>query len=239
MDDSEFDIMLRSALMDAIRLEWAQELEGTQPEHQFSARYLREREKLLKDPFGYARRKTRPMWKKAVHLAASILLVVSIGLGGILAISPEARAWVVKQLSVFWGDRSAVFTIPEHQDGLVDISHYRPTCIPDGFEIVAEIDDSDVSLGLTYRNMAGNYICFDSASSSDSVGFSFILDNEHSERQDVEVNGCPGTLMAANEAGWPSHLIWMDQELGISYCITSDLDYEELLQIAESVNYVK
>lgn len=239
MDDSEFDIMLRSALMDAIRLEWAQELEGTQPEHQFSARYLREREKLLKDPFGYARRKTRPMWKKAVHLAASILLVVSIGLGGILVISPEARAWAVQRLSIIWGDESAAFTAPEQQNCLVDISHYHPTYIPEGFELVTEICESDFSAALTYRNMAGNYIYFDSAFSANSAEFSFFLDNEHSDRQEVEVNGCPGTLMVANEAGWPSHLVWMDQELGISYCITSDLDCEELLQIAESVNYVK
>ena len=46
MDDSMFDSLLRSALLDATRMEWAHVLEEPQPEPHFSARYLREREKL-------------------------------------------------------------------------------------------------------------------------------------------------------------------------------------------------
>ena len=238
MDDSMFDSLLRSALLDATRMEWAHVLEEPQPEPHFSARYLREREKLLKDPFGYAKRKTRPLWKKAVHLAASILLVVGISLGGILAISPEARAWVVEQLSMIWGDKYAFFTVPEHRNEVDDVSHYQPTFIPDGFELIKEDSSSKFFFLLVYKNEAGGYIDYESASLSGSHGFDFIVDNEHCDSYEIQINGKPATLMLSNAKNWPSHLVWIDGEANIAHCITATLDYKELIQIAESVTYI-
>ncbi len=239
MDDSMFDSLLRSALLDATRMEWAHVLEEPQPEPHFSARYLREREKLLKDPFGYAKRKTRPLWKKAVHLAASILLVVGISLGGILAISPEARAWVVEQLSVIWEDKFAFFSAPECQSGTIDISHYQPTYIPDGFELVKEWVPNEFLFNLIYENDAGNYIYYTCASLSEEGAFDFILDDEHSNSNEIQINGLPATIMISNTEGCPSHLVWMDGEAESAYCITTTVDNVEMIRIAESVNHIK
>lgn len=239
MDQSEFDDMLRSALMDAIRLEWAQVLEEPQPEPHFSARYLREREKLLKDPFGYAKRKTRPLWKKAVRLAASVLLVISIGLGGILVISPEARAWVVERLSVIWGDKFAFFSAPGHQGGTIDISHYQPTYIPDGFELVEKWVSNEFFFNYTYENGAGGYIDYMCASLSAEGAFDFMLDDEHSDSDEIQINGLPATIMISNTEGWPNHLVWMDGEVGAAYCITTTVGCEEMIHIGESIAYVR
>lgn len=239
MDQSEFDDILRSALMDAIRLEWAHVLEEPQPEPHFSARYLREREKMLKDPFGYAKRKTRPLWKKAVRLAASVLLVISIGLGGVLVISPEARAWVVERLSVIWGDQFAFFRAPKHQGGTIDISHYQPTYIPDGFELVEKWIPNESFSELTYKNMSDDYIYYNCVSLSEAGAFDFMLDDEHSDSDEVQINGLPATIMISNAEGWPSHLVWMDGEVGAAYCITTTVGFEEMIQIGESVAYVR
>lgn len=239
MEPFEFDKMLRSALMDAARAEWEQVMEEPQAEPEFSARYLRERKRLLKDPFGYAKRKSRPMWKKVLQTAASIVLVAGIGLGGVLAVSPEARAWVVWRMSVAQGEDFAVFTKPEHMDGLLDASRFQPTYIPDGFEMVWEDRAPDAWLKLDYEDGAGNYIDYRAVSLSSSVDFSFHLDNEHSDSFEISVNGLPATLMVANTEGYSSYLVWMDGEAGVAYCITATLDREELIQIAESVTYNK
>lgn len=239
MEPFEFDKMLRSALMDAARAEWEQVMEEPQAEPEFSARYLRERKRLLKDPFGYAKRKSRPMWKKVLQTAASIVLVAGIGLGGVLAVSPEARAWVAQQMSVIWGDKFAVFTVSERQEGFADVCNYRPAYIPDGFELVWENSNTNAYIELSYENEAGDYIDFSATSLSNSTTFEFGLDNEHSDSYEISVNGLPATLMITNIEGYPSYLVWMDGEAGVAYCITAALDREELIQIAESVTYNK
>lgn len=239
MEPSEFDRMLRGALLDAARADWDQALEEAQAEPDFSGRYRRERNRLLRDPFGHAKRKTRPMWQKVLQTAASIVLAAGIGLGGVLAVSPEARAWVVWRMSAAQGEDFAVFTKPEHLDGGLDASRFQPTYIPDGFEVVWEDRAPGAWLELDYEDGAGNYIDYEAVSLSSSVDFSFHLDNEHSDSFEIQINGLPATLMVANTEGYSSYLVWMDGEAGVAYCITATLDREEIIRIAESVTYSK
>lgn len=239
MEPFEFDKMLRSALMDAAQAEWEQVMEEPQPEPEFSARYLRERKRLLKDPFGYAKRKSRPMWKKVLQTAASIVLVAGIGLGGVLAVSPEARAWVAQQMSVIWGDKFAVFTVSERQEGFADVCNYRPAYIPDGFELVEEWIPNEFYVILSYKDESGGFIDYECVSLSSEGAFGFSVDNEHSDSSEISVNGLPATLMISNTEGYPSYLVWMDGEAGVAYCITTSLACEEMIQIAESVDYVR
>ena len=64
MSDAEFDTMLRSALLEAVRQDWAHILENDHlPEPQFSSRFLRWERKVLADPFGYARPEPVPSGK--------------------------------------------------------------------------------------------------------------------------------------------------------------------------------
>lgn len=239
MEPSEFDRMLRGALLDAARADWDQALEEAQAEPEFSAGYRRERKRLLKDPFGFAKRRTRPMWRKALQAAASILLAAGIGLGGVLAVSPEARAWVVWRMSAAQGEDFAVFTKPEHLDGGLDASRFQPTYIPDGFEVVEEWIPNEFYVVLSYEDESGGFIDYECASLSNEGAFDFVIDNEHSDSYEISVNGLPATLMVSNTEGWPSHLVWMDGEAGVAYCITATLDREELIRIAESVTYNK
>ena len=91
----------------------------------------------------------------------------------------------------------------------------------------------------TVKVSEGNYIDYRAVSLSSSVDFSFHLDNEHSDSFEISVNGLPATLMVANTEGYSSYLVWMDGEAGVAYCITTSLACEEMIQIAESVDYVR
>lgn len=193
---------------------------------------------MREDPFAYAKRRTRPLWRQAVRIAACILLLAGISLGGFLAVSPEARAWVTQRLSVIWGDKFAFFTAPEHQDRLPDLSQYRPAYIPEGFELVREWAPHEFFFTLTYRDGAGDYIDYNTASLSSSSTFEFIVDSEHSDSREIQINGLPATLLSSHTEGWPSHLLWEDAQAGIAYCITAMLDDETLIRVAESVTCV-
>ena len=81
--------MLRHALMEA-NLERFRDVLDAAEEPDWSHRYLRNRTRLLADPFGWAKRMARPVWKRAARTAACVLLACLVTLGGLMAVSPAA-----------------------------------------------------------------------------------------------------------------------------------------------------
>lgn len=79
--------MLRHALMEA-NLERFRDVLDAAEEPDWSHRYLRNRTRLLADPFGWAKRMARPVWKRAARTAACVLLACLVTLGGLMAVSP-------------------------------------------------------------------------------------------------------------------------------------------------------
>ena len=71
--------MLR-ALMEA-NLERFQDVLDAAEEPDWSQRYLRNRTRLLADPFGWAKRMARPVWKRAARTAACVLLACLVTWG--------------------------------------------------------------------------------------------------------------------------------------------------------------
>ena len=57
--------MLRRALMEASLERFRDVLEGADRDWDWSPRYLRSRTRLLADPFGWAKRMARPVWKRS------------------------------------------------------------------------------------------------------------------------------------------------------------------------------
>ena len=86
--------MLRHALMEA-NLERFRDVLDAAEEPDWSHRYLRNRTRLLADPFGWAKRMARPVWKRAARTAACVLLACLVTLGGLMAVSPPSgrRCW--------------------------------------------------------------------------------------------------------------------------------------------------
>ena len=78
---TRFDILLRQGLMDANLEQYARVLQDADSqEPDFSPRYLRERTRLLADPWGWARRRSRPGRRKiprGVAAAIAVLLLVT------------------------------------------------------------------------------------------------------------------------------------------------------------------
>lgn len=75
-----FESALRGALMEANLSQYRDALESAESvAPAFSPRYRRECARMLSDPFGWMKRKLRPLWKMALPTAACILLVMAGG----------------------------------------------------------------------------------------------------------------------------------------------------------------
>ena len=73
--------MLRRALMEANLERFRDVLEGADRDFGWSPRYLRQRMRLLADPFGWAKRMARPVWRRAARTAACVALACLVTLG--------------------------------------------------------------------------------------------------------------------------------------------------------------
>ena len=235
MTDVEFRGLVRSALLEATRREYAYILEAEDlPHPDFSPRYLRERARLLADPFGYARRRARPLWKRAVRTAACILLCAGIAFGGLMAFSPEARAWVA-QIVAEWRETHTEYTFTGAPEPGADVGVWRPGYVPEGFEETYRMDDFDLG-HVRYENSYGMTIYF--TYTLVGQGGRFSNDNEHSDYYQITIGDSDADLFVSNEEGKSSYLIWVDEDLGVAYKLSSEVDQEELIAMAESVKKI-
>lgn len=231
MTDREFDALLRRALTDNVRARQARVFADGLPLPEHTRRYLRWEKKLLADPFGFARRQARPVWKKALQTAASILLCFAVLFGAVMAVVPSARAWVVDRVIYWMEDFTRFRFYDEEAQGLS--ANWRPAYIPEGFEEVgADWGESSHLLYLTYENSAGGKIVLSALPAEQN--FSFNVDNEHSDYHEVEINGQPASLFVSNTEGYPSYLIWTSADQSTAFQISANVSTDEILRIAEN-----
>ncbi|BDF69685.1 hypothetical protein CE91St41_06660 [Oscillospiraceae bacterium] len=229
MTDREFDALLRRALTDNVRARQARVFADGLPLPEHTRRYLRWEKKLLADPFGFARRQARPVWKKALQTAASILLCFAVLFGAVMAVVPSARAWVVERV-VYWTDSFTKFSFTAGAaQGLS--ADWRPTYIPEGFEETqAEWNEGSNTLRLTYENAGGGTIRMVCRPAMQGTGF--LVDNEHSDYQEIEINGRPADLLVSNTEGFPSYLLWSSEDGKTALMLTSSIEPGEMVAIA-------
>lgn len=231
MTDSEFDALLRRALEDAAWARQERVFAAGLPEPRHTRRYLRWEKKLLADPLGYARRLARPMWQRALRTAAGFLLTFAVLFGAVMAVSPSARAWVVER-TVQWMETFTRFRFyGEEARGLSE--NWRPGYVPEGFEeISADWDEVSGVLLLSYQGMSDGFIDLDCSPARQ--GIDFIIDNEHSDYQSLEINDRPADLFASNTEGFPSYLLWSSADGETAFVLTSNIAPNEMISIAES-----
>ena len=150
MTDREFDLLLRSALLELNRkeLEEAAHLNPIEP----SPRYLRWRIKFLADPFRYGKKHTRPLWRKVLRVALSAVLVIVLTFGAVLAVYPPARQWVAR-----WFETYTVFSFSSESDYYRTPGRWYPDYLPEGFELETE-EAKDTRINMTFINDDGTKI---------------------------------------------------------------------------------
>lgn len=146
--------MLRRALMEANLERFRDVLERADRDWNWSPRYLRQRMRLLADPFGWAKRMARPVWKRAARTAACAALACLVTLGGLMAVSPTVRAAVLGWLHQVQEDL-VTFVNPERTAAEDAPGGWRLSEVPEGF-VLTDLGPRESSGDWQYHDPESN-----------------------------------------------------------------------------------
>ena len=231
MTNTSFDNDIRSALIAAARIEFDSVLAGADTaEIQFSAEYKRKMAKMLRQPMGYVRRQTRTTAQRILRTAASIALVISILFGAMMLV-PSVRA-AVGRVVVEWFETHTAFRFTGNGQGNTEHSSWYPEYIPEGYS--EELYDD--AFGSVVIRFSKDSDIISLAYSSAEEGYTFYIDNEHSEERSITINQNDAILYATTHPNYPSHIFWMSDDENTAFLLYAKLSTVELIKIAESVS---
>lgn len=237
MTDWELDFMMRRVLLDAAKLNWEEEAEPAPP-FQASARHQRQVTAMLADPMRWARKRARPVWEKAFQRVAVVLLVFSLSLGSLMAVSPTVRAAVVRWVTEWYEAHITYRYSGETNAG--EMPRYEITDLPEGYvEDKSQKIEWSNYVRVTYYNeetdktMFFDYVYMQQGSTWDYV-------TEDVESLPVTVNGLEGQLFLVKdwEDKWNT-ITWIDPKSNLQFSVDANLSQSDILHIAESVSLVK
>ena len=247
----QFDESVRRGLMDANLAQFETVLEKVPDwEPDFSPRYLRERMRLLSDPWNWVKRRARPMWERVVRSAACVVLAGTVALGALMAASPTVRAAVIGWfretfLGYTYYTGPAPDTIPEGEETPL----WRPTWVPEGWvlddvyllEPVTEESSVPLSVGWVYVNGRDTlkFSCYLRPSGGVGAAFGAVVDASSTPHR-TTVQGYDADFYE----GKPSHgylinnLVW-ENEQGTLFHLSGPLGQSDLERVGESVAEVQ
>lgn len=226
---------IRRAFLRAAEEEYREALDAAPTPPPFSAKYRRWEKKFLRNPFSVLKAAARPQWQRMLRSAACFLVVLSVVFGSIMVASPTARAAVIR-----WVTREAEDHIAYDFEGhasLDQMGRWEISDLPEGYEEQEYIDlanmvcviysngDPDMDIDFRYQLLR--------------TGGGENLDNEWHTISNISVLGMPGKLYTSTEKGGLNMLVWFDEENEHSFVITSRLDCDVLLNMAESAKLTK
>lgn len=226
MTEQELERRIREALLLAAQAESDYLLPGEAEQVPLPPGFVRRMRPLLSDPFGRKRRLRR----RAGHCAAAVALAAALTAGTVLAVSPEARAWVRSILVEILEEYTTIRFVHESDGQTGELGEWTPTWLPEGYELV-EIVNLGTRTRSTYANGDGNMIYFEYSTPETISSFN----NEHHEEMEVWINGCSGYMLQAVEPGYMSSLTWYHQPSGSVFSLLGEISSDELIKIAECV----
>ena len=235
MTDRELDRMMQHVLLDAIKRDCEKETDDV-PAFKPTHHYQRQMAKMLKDPLKWERRRARPLWKNVAQKAAVILLVFSLSLGSLMAVSPTVRAAVVRWVTE-WYETHIVYRYSGEQI-IGEMPQYEITDLPEGY-----IEDERVNwpsyVSVVYQNKdTGKTIYLDCTYMQQGSASDYVTDGV--EVVPVTVNGLSGQLFLTDdwENKWNT-ITWIDAERNLQFEIDANVNRDVILHMAESVSLVK
>lgn len=233
MTDCELDTLMQRVLLDSLKLDWEGELKAASS-FTPSVRHQREMRAMLADPLGWARKRSQPIWKRITHQAAVILLIISIAFGGIMAVSPEARAAVMQWITE-WYETHVTFRYTG-ADFVGKIPQYEIRELPEGYvEVGEERIEWPNHISILYRNEeTGKEIYLDYMYMQKGGLTDYAV--EDAEVFSVTVQGFEGFLYLEEnwEDQWNS-VTWINPSNNLHFSITACLGKTGILNIAEGV----
>lgn len=237
MTDRELDRMMQHVLLDAIKRDCEKETDDV-PAFKPTRHYQRQIAAMLSDPLKWARKRARPIWKSALQKVAMILLVFTLSLGSLMAVSPTVRAAVVRWVTE-WYETHVVYRFSGEQ--ITDeMPQYEVTDLPEGYAEIERVEwPSYVSIiyqNVNDENASWIYLQYIYMQQGASGNFGI----ENADIIPVTVNGLEGQLYLNRDAeGADSTITWIIPDENILFAVSAALNTDDILHIAESVSLSK
>ncbi len=232
MTDNELDRMMRHVLLDSLRIDEAFEKEEADP-FVPSRKHQRQMRDMLNDPIKWLRNKIKPVWKAAVQKIAVILLIALLSFGSMMAVSPTVRAAVIRWVTE-WYETHIVYRFSgESNSG--KILEYKIAAIPEAFVETDRIEDTS-SVSVFYEDYNGGVISFDYFYIQQGAA---IIVTTQENVVEVTVNGLQGQLFLPTDVKETTTIIWIDPHTNIQFAIDTTLNKDVIIDMAESVYWVK
>lgn len=189
----------------------------------FSSAFERKMKKLI-------RRADHPIRYRVAQAAACLLLAALLSGCTVLAVSPEARAafvgWV-REVYEGW----FVYHYIGKEQAVPENVVFCPTWMPDGYELIVEPENRAHMIAI-YENPEEDIILFNCYMNTESMNLQI---GEDTQLIDTYVSNISADLYIDNTSGAVNHLVWEDENKQRIFWITSTLDGETMVKIAESV----
>ena len=174
MTDNELDQLMQRVLLDAIKSDCEKE-NGVAPSFEPSLRYQRSLAAMIADPLKWARKRTKPLWKKILQKVAIVLIIFSLSLGSLMAVSPNIRAAVVNWVTE-WYETHITFRYlgtPTEDE----MPEYTIGALPNGYvEVDSEREEWPDYICIVYRNeVSGETIYFNYTRMTQGYMYSTVL----------------------------------------------------------------
>lgn len=233
MTDRELDRMMQHVLLDAIKRDCEKETDDV-PAFKPTRHYQRQIAAMLSDPLKWAQKRARPLWKNVAQKAAVILLVFSLSLGSLMAVSPTVRAAVVRWVTE-WYETHIVYRY-SGEDISGEMPQYEISGLPQDYtEIIRDVYEASVS--VVYESPSGDMICFDYTYMQQ--GAANIIAPGDDEILDVTVNGIQGQFFLPHDPADAKTITWIDADSNLQFVVKAFCSETDILHIAESVSLVK
>lgn len=237
MTDRELDRMMQHVLLDAIKRDCEKETDGV-PAFKPTRHYQRQIAAMLSDPLKWAQKRARPLWKNVAQKIAVILLVFSLSLGSLMAVSPTVRAAVVRWVTE-WYETHVVYRFSGEQIA-DEMPQYEVTDLPEGYAETERVEwPSYVSIiyqNVNDENASWIYLQYIYMQQGASSNFGI----ENADIIPVTVNGLEGQLYLTRDTeGADSTITWIVPDENMLFAVSAALGADDILHIAESVSLSK
>lgn len=237
MTDRELDRMMQHVLLDAIKRDCEKETDDV-PAFKPTRHYQRQIAAMLSDPLKWAQKRARPLWKNVAQKIAVILLVFSLSLGSLMAVSPTVRAAVVRWVTE-WYETHVVYRFSGEQIA-DEMPQYEVTDLPEGYAETERVEwPSYVSIiyqNVNDENASWIYLQYIYMQQGASSNFGI----ENADIIPVTVNGLEGQLYLTRDTeGADSTITWIVPDENMLFAVGAALNANDILHIAESVSLSK
>lgn len=179
----------------------------------------------------------RASWRKLVRSAVVMILTVMITFSLLCTLNIEVRAAVSTWFKEMFGTFTTYWFTSDKD---IHLPEYELTWIPEGYEIVFE-EAYEQTYGSVYQRGSSvmDSFTFDYNIATDDMKLTVQSLHGSIETMQVDINGQYGEFYLASNPADTNTLAWFDEDNNVVFIITSYLDQQEILHIANSVKLVK